>query len=153
QGGLVCRRLVRAGHRAAARRYQPTGTTLVTGGTEGFGPHVARWLARLGAPHLLLTGDPGAAGDLVAELEGGGCRVTVAVCDLPSRDALAALLAEHDVRGIFHLAGRGLDARPLTETGLDDLQRGLGDSALAAVHLDELTAGRELEAFALFSSI
>ena len=114
---------------------------------------MARWLARLGAPHLLLTGDAGQAGALVAELEALGSRVTVAACDLTSRDALAALLAEHDVRGIFHVAGRGLDARPLAETGAADLQRGLADSALAAAQLDALTADRELDAFVMFSSI
>jgi len=77
----------------------------------------------------------------------------VTACDLTSRDALAALLAEHDVRGIFHVAGRGLDARPLAEIGPADLLRGLRESVLAAAHLDELTADRELDAFVMFSSI
>src|SRR5690606_14196561 len=149
-GGLWCRRLIRAGHRAPRGRYQPAGTTLITA-VDCHGPHVARWLAGLGAPHLLLVGpaEPGAA--LAAETTALGRRVTVARCALTSREALAALLAEHDVRGIFHVAGRGLDVRPLAELSPADLARALGDSARAAALLDELTADRPLDAFVLFS--
>ncbi|WP_159402030.1 KR domain-containing protein, partial [Streptomyces hygroscopicus] len=53
--GSYARRLRRAETSPAApRSWQPTGTTLITGGTGALGAHVARWLARQGAPHLLL---------------------------------------------------------------------------------------------------
>ncbi|WP_329812687.1 KR domain-containing protein, partial [Streptomyces sp. GSL17-113] len=59
--GTHCRRLHRApaaGPEGAAA-WQPSGTTLVTGGTGALGAHLARWLARNGAPHLLLVGRRG----------------------------------------------------------------------------------------------
>ena len=54
--GAFGRRVVRApydGEPAAA--WAPHGTVLVTGGTGALGGHVARWLAREGAEHLVLT--------------------------------------------------------------------------------------------------
>ncbi len=59
-------------------------TVLVTGGTGGVGAHVARWLAREGAEHLVLTsrrgaGAPGAEA-LTAELRAQGTDVTLAAC-------------------------------------------------------------------------
>ncbi|MEU1807225.1 type I polyketide synthase, partial [Streptomyces sp. NPDC019937] len=55
--GLLVRRLVRAplSGTPAVRSWKPSGTTLVTGGTGALGAHVARWLARSGAEHLVLT--------------------------------------------------------------------------------------------------
>ncbi|MEU1949514.1 type I polyketide synthase, partial [Streptomyces sp. NPDC020125] len=58
--GSYARRLRKAGAPATApRTWQPTGTTLITGGTGGLGAHVARWLARHGAPHLHLISRSG----------------------------------------------------------------------------------------------
>ncbi|TMU97085.1 SDR family NAD(P)-dependent oxidoreductase [Streptomyces sp. DASNCL29] len=85
------------------RTWQPTGTTLITGGTGGLGTHVARWLARHGAPHLHLISRsgpdaPGAA-QLAQELTGLGAAVTITACDASDRAALQHLLdtipAEH----------------------------------------------------------
>ncbi|NEC93527.1 KR domain-containing protein, partial [Streptomyces sp. SID12501] len=58
--GTLARRLVRADTNttAPASEYvlaRPHGTVLITGGTCTLGAHVARWLARSGAGHLLLT--------------------------------------------------------------------------------------------------
>ncbi|MGW4297736.1 type I polyketide synthase, partial [Micromonospora chersina] len=89
--GLYARRLVRAtpADPAAADRWRPAGTVLVTGGTGALGAHVARWAAGNGAAHLVLTsrrGDaaPGAA-QLRDELTALGVRVTVAACDVADR--------------------------------------------------------------------
>ncbi|MBL7618517.1 acyltransferase domain-containing protein, partial [Frankia sp. AgB1.8] len=58
-GGLSVRRLVRAPmtepDATALTPFTPTGTSLVTGATGAIGQHLTRWLARNGAPHLLLT--------------------------------------------------------------------------------------------------
>ena len=55
--GLYARRLVRAPRPSAPHRdWRPRGTVLVTGGTGALGPHIARWLARGGAEHLVLPG-------------------------------------------------------------------------------------------------
>ncbi len=159
--GVHGRRLVRASAAAdATEPWRPRGTVLVTGGTGGLGAHVARWLARGGAEHLVLTSRrgpdaPGAA-ELADEIRESGARVTVAACDAADRDALADLLATLDadeapLDAVVHTAG------VLDDGVLDTLTPERADGVLrpkvdAALHLHELTRGRELSAFVLFSS-
>ena len=59
--GVFARRLVRApsADRFARQPWVPQGAVLVTGGTGGLGSHVARWLARSGAEHLVLVSRSG----------------------------------------------------------------------------------------------
>ncbi|MGV5039270.1 SDR family NAD(P)-dependent oxidoreductase, partial [Streptomyces sp. NRAIS4] len=140
----------------AGQRWSPRGTVLITGGTGALGGHVARWLAGAGAEHLLLTSRrgldaPGAA-DLAAELTTTGVRVTVAACDVADRAALAALLAEHPVNAVVHTAGVD-HLEPLDAMTPDAFADVLSAKAAGALHLDALLAGRELDAFVLFSSI
>ncbi|MCE0444436.1 KR domain-containing protein [Streptomyces tricolor] len=112
--------------RRAAPAWRPTGTVLVTGGTEVSVRNVARWLARAGAERLVLTGRRGpaapGAGELAAELTALGAEVDVVACDTADRDALARLLAEHPVTAVFHLAGVER-YRPLDELTRADLAR------------------------------
>ncbi|GHJ16549.1 type I polyketide synthase [Micromonospora sp. AKA38] len=162
-GGLYARRLVRAtpAAPAAADRWQPTGTVLVTGGTGALGAHVARWAAGAGADHLVLTsrrGDaaPGAA-ELRDELTATGVRVTIAACDVADRDAVAALLTRLDadpapLTAVVHAAGLN-DVAPLLDTDPDRLAGVLTGKTAGAVHLDELLGDRPLDAFVLFASI
>ncbi|WBP90368.1 type I polyketide synthase [Kitasatospora cathayae] len=138
----------------------PRGTLLVTGGLGALGTHVARWLARAGAEHLLLVGrrGPGAPGaqQLSEELEGLGARVTVAACDVADRDAFGALLAavpaEHPLGGVVHAAGV-LDDGVLESLTADRFADVLRAKAVSARNLHELTAGHDLALFVLFSSI
>ncbi|WP_301549383.1 type I polyketide synthase, partial [Planomonospora parontospora] len=136
------------------------GTVLVTGGTGGLGALVARHLVAVhGVRHLVLTSRrgleaPGAVG-LVEELSALGARVTVAACDVADRQALADLLAavpaEHPLRGVVHAAGvadNGL-VGTLTPERIDTVLRPKAD---AAWHLHELTEELDLSAFVLFSS-
>ncbi|WP_373314633.1 type I polyketide synthase, partial [Streptomyces longispororuber] len=158
--GVYGRRLVRAPLGDAPRtEWAPRGTVLVTGGTGALGGHVARWLARAGAGHLLLTSRrgpdaPGAA-ELAAELEELGARVTVAACDTADREALARLLAtvpgDAPLTGVFHTAGVLGDGvvDGLTEDRMAAVFRA---KVTAARHLDELTSGLDLSAFVLFAS-
>ncbi|WP_344317747.1 SDR family NAD(P)-dependent oxidoreductase, partial [Streptomyces javensis] len=160
--GVHGRRLVRASAAPAdaTAPWRPRGTVLVTGGTGALGAHVARWLARGGAEHLVLTSRrgpdaPGAA-ELADEIRGSGARVTVAACDAADRDALAGLLATLDadeapLDAVVHTAG------VLDDGVLDTLTPERADGVLrpkvdAALHLHELTRDRELSAFVLFSS-
>ncbi|MFJ9822671.1 SDR family NAD(P)-dependent oxidoreductase, partial [Streptomyces sp. NPDC101151] len=160
--GLFVRRLEHdpLGDRHAPREWKPQGTVLITGGTGALGGQVARWLARRGAEHLVLTsrrgrGTPGAA-ELEAELSEIGSRVTVAACDAADRTALAALLAElkaegSPVRSVVHAAGVAPTA-PLDATDLGAFADVAVAKVAGAAHLDELLAEEELDAFVLFSS-
>nr|AZF85945.1 type I polyketide synthase [Catenulispora sp.] len=159
--GAYVRRLIRAGvSGTAGTPWRPEGTVLITGGTGGVGAHVARWLAREGAPHLLLVGRrgldaPGAA-DLAAELRAAGTEVTVAAADVSDRDAVAALLAtipaEQPLRAVFHAAAI-LDDGVIDGVTPARAAAVLAPKAVAARHLHELTAGLDLSAFVLFSSM
>ncbi|MFE9065435.1 type I polyketide synthase [Streptomyces violaceusniger] len=160
--GVFAKRMVRvsAAEDAGGREsWQSRGSVLVTGGTGALGGHVARWLARTGAEHLVLTSRSGmeaeGAAELKAELEGLGARVTVAACDAADRAALAAVLdaipQEFPLTAVVHTAG-------VLDDGVVDaltVRRAAGvlrPKVDAARNLHELTAGMDLSAFVLFSS-
>ncbi|MDG4818385.1 SDR family NAD(P)-dependent oxidoreductase [Micromonospora sp. WMMD956] len=159
--GLFARRLARAAADPAPQRpgWRPAGTALVTGGLGFLGAHVARWLAREGAAHLVLTSrqGPAAAGaaELEAELTGLGAAVTVAACDVADAASLRALvdgLAADGVTvdAVFHAAGVA-HAGPLAGTDVAELADGLHAKVAGAVNLDEVFGG-DVSAFVLFSS-
>ncbi|HEY0935736.1 MAG TPA: SDR family NAD(P)-dependent oxidoreductase, partial [Trebonia sp.] len=137
----------------------PDGTVLVTGGTSGLGALFARHLAKVhGARRLLLASRRGlaaeGAAELAAELEGLGARVRVAACDVADRGQLAELIGslERPLTAVVHAAGvldDGL-AGSLTAGQVERVMRPKVDAALL---LDELTAGAELSAFVVFSSV
>ncbi len=159
--GVFAKRLVRASapEATSADGWRPSGSVLVTGGTGALGGHVARWLARAGAEHLVLTSRSGmeaeGAAELTAELEALGARVTVAACDAADRDALAAVLdgipREFPLTAVVHTAG-------VLDDGVVDaltVRRAAGvlrPKVDATRNLHELTAGMDLSAFVLFSS-
>ncbi|TVL91777.1 polyketide synthase [Streptomyces sp. SAJ15] len=159
--GLFVRRLVRSplAETPAVREWRPAGTTLVTGGTGALGAHVARWLARHGAEHLLLTSRrgidaPGAA-ELRDELTALGAEVTVAACDVADRAAVEALLAgipaERPLTAVVHTAAV-LDDGVIEGLTPEQVDRVLKVKVDATLHLHELTRGLDLSAFVLFSS-
>ena len=158
--GIAGRRLVRAPLASDREEWLPAGTVLVTGGTGAIGGHVARWLARAGAPRVVLTSRsgpaaPGAA-SLAACLAEGGTAVEVIACDAAERNALAALLTRIAVggprlTGVMHTAGV-LDDGLLDGMSPGRLATVLTAKAVGAAHLDELTRGLDLEQFVLFSS-
>ncbi|MFD3573459.1 type I polyketide synthase [Streptomyces sp. NPDC058644] len=158
--GMSVRRLTPAPAPAATPAWRASGTVLITGGTGAIGGHVARWLAGNGAEHIVLTSRSGAdapgARELEAELTGLGVKATVAACDAADRAALADLFARLDaegtpIRSVFHAAGT-VPSLPLADTDTSDLAYALAAKAVGAAHLDELCAGREMDAFVLFSS-
>ncbi|MEU1630893.1 type I polyketide synthase [Streptomyces sp. NPDC020096] len=161
--GVFARRLARAPQTELADtadgRWSATGTALITGGTGALGAHIARWLARNGAEHLVLVSRrgpdaPGAA-ELRAELVELGAEVTVAACDVADRAAVAELLgslpARYPLTTVVHAAG-------VLDDGVLDAQtpRRIADvlrpKATAAAVLHELTRDLDLSAFVLFSS-
>ncbi|MEU6950863.1 SDR family NAD(P)-dependent oxidoreductase, partial [Streptomyces sp. NPDC046316] len=153
--GTFARRVARVEpHVGGPGEFASAGAVLVTGGTGALGAAVARRLARRGVTELVLTSRrgieaPGAA-ELVAELGELGATATVVACDVADREALAALLAEHRVTGVFHAAGV-VDTVPLVGVGPEQFAEVLRAKTLGARHLDELVP--EADMFVLFSSI
>ena len=136
-----------------------SGTVLITGGTGGVGAELARSLAVRGAERVLLVSRrgpdaPGAA-ELLAEIEEFGCQVEAVACDVADRGALAALLDEMPsnapLTAVVHAAAV-LDDGVIDALTPDRLDTVLRAKALAALHLHELTADRDLSAFVMFSS-
>ncbi|GDY59340.1 hypothetical protein SVIO_099630 [Streptomyces violaceusniger] len=159
--GAYARRLhrVTVGNESAERAWRPRGSVLITGGTGALGAHVARWVVREGAEHVVLTSRRGpaaeGAAELTAELEELGAAVTVAACDAADRDALAAVLAaipeRYPLSAVVHAAGI-LDDGVLDGLTVDRLAGTLAAKVEGARHLHELTAELSLDAFVLFSS-
>ncbi|MFD7923608.1 type I polyketide synthase [Streptomyces sp. NPDC059740] len=162
--GVLARRLVRAGRpRPPAGGWQPRGTVLVTGGTGAIGSEVGRWLAALGADRVVLAaGRPLTEGTealaaLAADVAATGTAVDIAACDSVRRSELDGLLrrtAAHGpaLTGVVHTAGAG-QSTPLADTTTEELAEVAGARAAGAQWLDELTAGLDLDAFVLFSSV
>ncbi|MET9107320.1 type I polyketide synthase, partial [Streptomyces zhihengii] len=158
--GVFGRRLVRAVPPApqdTSWSPDPSGTVLVTGGTGALGAEVARWLARRGVPHLLLTSRGGVAPEgLVDELAELGARVTVAACDVADREALAAVVAgvpdDVPLMGVVHAAGV-LDDGLLEGLSAERLASVMAPKVDGLVNLDAVTAGLPVEWLVVFSSL
>ncbi|MEU2514276.1 type I polyketide synthase, partial [Streptomyces syringium] len=158
--GAFGRRLVPAPSGEHDRRWEPSGTVLITGGTGALGGHVARWLARHGARHLLLLSRrglaaPGAA-ELRDELTALGAQVTVTACDASDRAGLTAVLAavpeEFPLTAVVHASG-ALDDGVLDGLTEDRFEAVFRSKVAPAFLLDELTRELDLSVFALFSSV
>jgi polyketide synthase 12 len=137
----------------------PEGTVVITGGTGGLGALFARHLvATHGVRHVLLLSRRGleanGSAELVAELEALGCAARVASCDVSDRAQLAAVLStvERPLTAVVHAAGV-LDDGLVESLTPDHVERVMRPKVDAAWHLHELTAGAELSAFVLFSSV
>ncbi|MDG4809397.1 type I polyketide synthase [Micromonospora sp. WMMD1120] len=137
----------------------PDGTVLITGGTGGLGAVFARHLVTgHGARHLVLVSRRGLAAEgarqLVDELTGLGASVRVVACDVTDRDQVAGLIASVDrpLTAVVHAAGL-LDDGVVESLSPEQVRRVMAPKVDAAVHLHELTAGLDLSAFVLFSSV
>ncbi|CAM5643871.1 hypothetical protein GCM10010343_72690 [Streptomyces avidinii] len=161
--GTFGRRIVRAVPAPAApgAGWQPRGTVLVTGGTGALGGRVARWLAREGAEHIVLTSRSGArapgADELAAELTAAGTRVTLISCDLgdPAQVAEMVAHAQRDgdrIGAVVHTAGAG-GLGPLADAGVEDLAEALAAKVTGIANLEAALDPEQLDAVVYFSSI
>ncbi|MFF3745026.1 type I polyketide synthase [Streptomyces kronopolitis] len=160
--GVFIRRMLRSlpADRPAGAGWRPRGTVLVTGGTGALGGHLARWLARNGAEHLVLVSRRGpeapGADALVEELAGLGARATVRACDVGDPAAVTALLEslppEQPLTAVVHTAGV-LDDGVIDQLTPDRAATVWEPKAGAAFALHEATRHLDLSAFVLFSSM
>ena len=138
--------------------WPTTGTVLVTGATGTLGRLVARHLVtRHGVRDLLLAArrGPDAPGiaELLADLGDLGATVRAAACDVTDRAQLAALLATvEDLKAVVHTAGT-VDDGTLAALTPEQVDTVLPVKTEAVEHLHELTAGLDLDAFVVFSSL
>ncbi|OON27073.1 hypothetical protein BSA16_33935, partial [Micromonospora sp. Rc5] len=140
----------------------PDGTTLVTGASGTLAGVVARHLVESGRSRRLVLASrrlPVEGSDyaaLVAELTGAGAEVSAVSVDVADAGQVAALVAgidpAHPVTAVVHTAGVIADATigSLSSDGVAAVMAPKVDGAWA---LHEATAGLDLSAFVVFSSI
>ncbi|OAL15268.1 hypothetical protein A4V12_09825 [Streptomyces noursei] len=139
---------------------RPEGSYLITGGLGGLGLLCARWLARSGAPHLVLTGrsQPSAeATRLIENLRAKGTRVDVVCADLAEAATAGHLVdtaqaAGFCLRGVLHCAAVIEDATAPNITP-ELLTRVWRPKADGTWNLHRATAGLDLDWWVAFSSI
>ncbi|AQS67525.1 type I polyketide synthase [Streptomyces pactum] len=160
--GAYGRRLERARPTATpGSGWHPRGTVLVTGGTGALGGRVARWLAREGAEHIVLTSRRGprapGADDLVAELTGLGARATVLACDLSVPAEANALVdrirSDGDrIGAVIHTAGAG-GLGPLLDASLADMELAMAGKVAGIDNLERALDDEQPDVVVYFSSI
>ncbi len=143
-----------------APRFRPDATWLITGGLNGLGLEVARWLAAHGARHFMLVArsqpSPEAV-QAIAELRSAAVTVATRQCDVASKDQVADTLGEiartmPPLGGIVHSAGI-LDDGVIQHQQWERFERVLAPKVRGAWNLHSLTANSGLEYFVLFSSV
>jgi acyl transferase domain-containing protein/thioesterase domain-containing protein/acyl carrier protein len=164
QGEALVPRLARltpAEPEEATLRIDPERTVLISGATDGSGALAARHLVeRHGARHLLLlvadVAEELAAKALAEELEEAGAEVEVAACDLADRDSLQEVLdsipVAHPLGAVVHCATLLADSLVESMTA-EQVDLVFATKVEGAWNLHELSAGADLSAFVLFSSI
>ncbi len=138
-----------------------TGSALVTGASGALGALVAGHLAENGTRDLVLASRrgpmAGGVAELAADLVASGATVRVVACDVAERDQVSGLIeglarAGARLRSVVHTAGV-LDDAVLTALSPERMEAVLRPKIDGARNLHELTAGLDLDAFVLFSSV
>jgi myxalamid-type polyketide synthase MxaC len=161
-GRLFAARLVPAADDLSDKQpeIRPDATYLITGGLGGLGLALADWLIERGARTLVLTSRRGSTAEAEADLaplRDRGATILVARADVADPSQLDATLADldHDLpplRGVFHLAGV-LDDGIALHLDRERMWKVLSPKLRGAWNLHVRTAARQLDFFALFSSV
>ncbi len=136
---------------------------LVTGGTQGFGLEVAKWLSCEGANNLVLLSRSGKKSgethELATQLTERGGTLKVLSCDVSDPTQLTQIFDRlesepHEIGGIFHAAAVLQDA-PLSDLTQEQTDQSFQAKAIGAYNLHNLTIERNisLDHFVMFSSI
>ncbi|MEU4202543.1 type I polyketide synthase [Streptomyces sp. NPDC026294] len=133
---------------------------LITGGLGGLGLLAARWLARNGAAHLVLTSrsrPDRTARQVIGDLRSAGTRVDVVCADIADPTTAPRLVATaeaagHPLRGVLHCAAVVEDA---TLTGItpDLIEQVWRPKAEGAWYLHQATTDAELDWWVGYSSV
>ena len=137
-----------------------TGSYLITGGLGGLGLLVAQWLARRGAPCLVLVGRHAPqqpAREIIQELERAGTHLVVRSGDVSQAADVTRLIGEIDqtlppLRGIIHAAG-ALDDGVLLLQDWARFASVFAPKVEGAWQLHTATQNHALDFFVMFSSI
>jgi NADPH:quinone reductase-like Zn-dependent oxidoreductase/acyl carrier protein len=140
--------------------WKSGGSYVITGGFGGLGLCVGEWLVGLGVRHVVLVGRHGAGAEgkaAIRRMEAAGAEVWERQADVSRREEVAGVLGELDgsgrkLVGVIHAAGV-LDDGVLGQQTAERLERVLAPKVSGGLHLDELTKGREVPVFVLFSSL
>ena len=131
-------------------------TYVITGGSRGLGPAVARALIQCGAKHLALISRTESQGAL-DELRASGSRVVSFTADVSDETSLCAAFEAireglPPIRGVIHAAGI-LDDGVLEHQSWPRYLRVLQPKVAGAWNLHRLTDHDSLDFFVLFSSV
>ena len=163
-GEALAPRLARAGAAGAEEApigFEPGRTVLITGASDGSGALATRHLVEHhGVRHLMLiaadTSEEQALQELRESLEALGAEVGIEICDLADRRSLGRILdsipGERPLGAVIHCATVLADS--LVESmSAEQVERVFAAKAEGAWNLHELSAGSDLSAFVLFSSV
>lgn len=137
----------------------PDGAYLITGGLGALGLQLARWLAKRGAKHLVLTSRTGLSDrtiPIIRELESAGTTVSVIKADVADEAQMTALFESFGktippLCGVIHAAGV-VSTHALSSMDADTLRDVLKPKVDGAWLLHRLTQDLKLDFFVLFSS-
>lgn len=144
------------------QHYQPRAdaTYFISGGLGGLGLRVARWFSEHGAKNLVLSSRRPAneeAKAFIDEMTKNGCKVKVAVADVSKPEDVKRVFAEIEkdmppLGGIIHAAGM-IQPRLISDATWKDFENPLAGKLVGAWNLHQFTKNKELDFFAVFSSI
>ncbi|MFO1518604.1 MAG: SDR family NAD(P)-dependent oxidoreductase [bacterium] len=133
---------------------------LITGGWGGLGLKVASFLVDSGARSIALVGRSEPSPDaklFIKDLEAKGAVLRLFKADLSKKEEVSRVLSQVQetlppLKGILHAAGILQDGFLLNQKW-ENFEKVIGPKAGGAHHLHELTRGRPLDFFILFSSV